>query len=158
MKSQLHGLSILFVYYINILRLQNRYLQLNKLNFQNAFSWNKLCFDSYFSVVFFLFFFTKVQMTSIGISNGWLWIENKPLPEPLLAYFTQAFMHHKATVKSLTEATPNPKTYMFLISACSCLCTIYWSQVLSGKWRCSWSSPNRRCSNYIWVINNSIDY
>ena len=43
---------------------------------------------------------------------------------------------------------------MFLISFCSCLCTIHWSQVLSRKWRCSWSSANRRCSNYIWVINN----
>ena len=47
---------------------------------------------------------------------------------------------------------------MFLVPACSCLCTIYWSQVLSGEWRCSWSSADRRCSNYIWVINNSIAY
>ena len=45
---------------------------------------------------------------------------------------------------------------MFLISACRCLCAIYWSQTLSGVWRCSWSSAGRRCSNYIWVINNSI--
>ena len=34
---------------------------------------------------------------------------------------------------------------MFLISSCSCLCSIHWNQVLSRKWRCS-------CSNYIWVI------
>ena len=47
---------------------------------------------------------------------------------------------------------------MFLNSACSCLCTIYWSQVLSGEWRCSWSSADRRCSNYIWVINNLSAY
>ena len=33
---------------------------------------------------------------------------------------------------------------MFLISPCSCLCTIYWSHVLSGEWRCSWSSADRR--------------
>ena len=32
------------------------------------------------------------------------------------------------------------------------------SQVLSGEWRCSWSSTDRRCSNYIWVINNLIAY
>ena len=25
---------------------------------------------------------------------------------------------------------------------------------LSWEWRCSWSSADRRCSNYIWVINN----
>ena len=47
---------------------------------------------------------------------------------------------------------------MFLVSACSCLCAMYWSQVLSGEWRCSWSSAERRRSNYIWVINNLIAY
>ena len=30
--------------------------------------------------------------------------------------------------------------------------------VLSWEWRCSWSSADRRCSNYIWVINNFIAY
>ena len=47
---------------------------------------------------------------------------------------------------------------MFLVSCCSCLCRIHWSQVLSRQWRCSWSSASRRCSNYIWVINNFIGY
>ena len=47
---------------------------------------------------------------------------------------------------------------MRLVSACSCLCAIYWSQVLSGEWRCSWSSAERRCCNYIWVIGNLIAY
>ena len=47
---------------------------------------------------------------------------------------------------------------MFLVSFCSGLCTIHWSQVLSREWRCSWSSADRRCSNYIWVINNFIAY
>ena len=28
--------------------------------------------------------------------------------------------------------------------------------MLSREWRCSWSSADRRCSNYIWVINNLI--
>ena len=45
-----------------------------------------------------------------------------------------------------------------IVSRLGCLCAIYWSQVLSGEWRCSWSSANRRCSNYIWVINNLIAY
>ena len=31
-------------------------------------------------------------------------------------------------------------------------------KVLSGEWRCSWSSADRRCSNYIWVINKLIAY
>ena len=47
---------------------------------------------------------------------------------------------------------------MFLISSCSCLCPIHWSQMLSWEWRCSWSSADRRCSNYIWVTNNFIAY
>ena len=47
---------------------------------------------------------------------------------------------------------------MFPVWACSCLCAVYWSQVLSREWRCSWSSADRRCSNYIWVINNLIAY
>ena len=42
--------------------------------------------------------------------------------------------------------------------SCSCLWAIYWDQVLSGEWSCSWSSADRRCSNYIWVINNFIAY
>ena len=45
---------------------------------------------------------------------------------------------------------------MLLVSSCSCLYPIRWSQVLSWEWRWSWSSADRRCSNYIWVINNLI--
>ena len=47
---------------------------------------------------------------------------------------------------------------MFLFSSFSCLCPIHWSQVLSREWRCSWSSADRWCSNYIWMINNFIAY
>ena len=46
---------------------------------------------------------------------------------------------------------------MFLVSSCSCLCPIQWSQVLEER-RCRWSSADRRCSNYIWVIDNFIAY
>ena len=45
-----------------------------------------------------------------------------------------------------------------LVSSCSCLCPIHWNQMLSRKWRCSWSSTNKRCSSYSWVINKSIAY
>ena len=64
------------------------------------------------------------------------------------------------TVKHLVQVAPNPKVYMFLVSSSSCSCfrSIHWSQVLSWEWRCSWSSADRRCSNYIWVINNFIAY
>ena len=45
---------------------------------------------------------------------------------------------------------------MSVVSSCSCLCLIRWSQVLSREWRCSWSSTDRRCFNYIWSINSFI--
>ena len=47
---------------------------------------------------------------------------------------------------------------MTLVSSCSCFCAINWSQVLSREWRCSWSSADRRCSNYSWVGNDFIAY
>ena len=47
---------------------------------------------------------------------------------------------------------------MFLVSSCSCLCPIHWSHMSSWEWRCRWSSADRRCSNYIWAINNFIAY
>ena len=37
-------------------------------------------------------------------------------------------------------------------------CRIPWNQTSSRGWRCSWSSADRRCSNYIWVIDNFIAY
>ena len=44
---------------------------------------------------------------------------------------------------------------MFLPSSWSCLSPIHWSQILSGEWRCSWSSTDRRYSSYIWLINKA---
>ena len=35
---------------------------------------------------------------------------------------------------------------------------IHWIQELSRGWRYSWTSADRRCSNYIWVINKFIAY
>ena len=52
----------------------------------------------------------------------------------------------------------NPKTWMFPVSCCSCLCPINWSQVLRREWKCSCSSADRQCPKYIWVINNLIAY
>ena len=62
------------------------------------------------------------------------------------------------TVKSLFQDALNPQIEMFLLWSSSCLCALHWSQVLSRKWRCSRSSADRRCSKYIWVINNCIAF
>ena len=64
------------------------------------------------------------------------------------------FTYRKISNMRLTKSH-NLKVFVL---ACSCLFAIYSSQVLSGEWRCSWSSTDRRCSNYIWVINNFIAY
>ena len=45
-----------------------------------------------------------------------------------------------------------------LIQTGAFLCPIHWSHVLSREWRCGWSSADRRCSNYIWVVSNFITY
>ena len=47
---------------------------------------------------------------------------------------------------------------MIIASSRIWLCPIYGSRVLSREWRCSWSNAARRCSNYIWVINNLFAY
>ena len=43
-----------------------------------------------------------------------------------------------STVKHLIWVAPNPKTSMILVSSCSWLCLIHWSQLLSQEWRISW--------------------
>ena len=70
---------------------------------------------------------------------------------------------HTACVFLVPRQTPdisriNLQTLFRLVLSCSCLCRIHWSQVFSLEWRCGWSSADRRCSNYIWVINNFIAY
>ena len=62
------------------------------------------------------------------------------------------------TVQPLIWAAPNTKTEIVLVSYCSYLCPIRWSQLISREWRCSWSSADRRCSNYIWVTTIVIAY
>ena len=47
---------------------------------------------------------------------------------------------------------------MILVSCRICLCPIHWSQMFSREWRCSRSSADRPCPNYIWVINSFIAY
>ena len=63
---------------------------------------------------------------------------------------------HNLSYRKTSKDGPNPYTYMFLVSSYRCLCLIHWSHVLNGEWRCCWSSADRRCSNYIWVIDDLI--
>ena len=65
------------------------------------------------------------------------------------------FLYTLSNLKYKSHQIPKLKC---LVLFYSCLCPIHWSQVLSWEWRCSWSSTNRPCSNYIWVINYFIAY
>ena len=56
-----------------------------------------------------------------------------------------------APTTSSFSTAQNPKTWLFLVSSCSCPWPIHWSQVLSQEWKCSWNSADRQRSNYIWT-------
>ena len=57
---------------------------------------------------------------------------------------------------SNTRRTKSPNLNASRLSSCSYICPIQWSQVLSREWRSCRGSADRRCSNYIWVMDNII--
>ena len=70
------------------------------------------------------------------------------------------FRFHVVTLQyhQVSNISRTKSQHKILIVSWGCLCRIPWSQMLSREWRCSWSSADRRCSNYIWVIDNFIAY
>ena len=62
------------------------------------------------------------------------------------------------TIKPLVLDAPNPDRCVSSRLAVVFARYIEARPVLSREWRSSWSSADRRCSNYIWVINYSIAY
>ena len=66
------------------------------------------------------------------------------------------FKHFRKEIYRQTSNISHTKSENFNVS--HLVWPIQWSQVLSWEWRCSWSSADRRCSNYIWVIDNFIAY
>ena len=77
-----------------------------------------------------------------------------PWVPQLVAFATYCSTYRKVSNISRTKS----QNLNASVWSCSCLYPIRWSRVLSWEWRCSWSSTDRRCSNYIWVINNLIAY
>ena len=73
-------------------------------------------------------------------------------------FTSQLDSSHLAYRQVSNISTKNPNYQNILALSCGCLCRIPWSQMLSREWRCSWSSADRRCSNYISVIDNFIAY
>ena len=75
-------------------------------------------------------------------------------------YLNQYWLNHQQGPLAFSREKfySNPPRMNWLQKVENYLRKIYWSQVFSGEWRCSWSSADRRCSNYIWVIKNFIAY
>ena len=91
------------------------------------------------------------RVLSIMISSKYSRHGRKALCVQSCIFFSTCDVNLYCQTSNIRHQIP---TSMFLFLPWSCLCSIHWSQVLSQEWRCSWSSASRRCSNYIWVINN----
>ena len=94
------------------------------------------------------------QSPAATSGHGWLWWKG---PDMVRYMAVAPYTWYRFTVKPRILDAPNPKTEMILImliSSWSCRCQIHWSHVFSREWRCSWSSADWRCSNYICVINS----
>ena len=59
-------------------------------------------------------------------------------------------------ISNIRRTKSQIKCFSSRLAVC-CLCSIHWSQVLSREWWFSWSSADRRCSNYIWVTNQQFN-
>ena len=79
-------------------------------------------------------------------------------PEPWFNIKMLSYQYRKSHCRDKTILRPS---YLHNgISYTGKTASLYWigAQVLSREWGCKWSSAGRRCSNYIWVINNFNDY
>ena len=76
-----------------------------------------------------------------------------------MSFLTYSFFRYTCFTNHIYHQISNVRrTKPQYLNICSCLYLIQWSHVLSQEWRCNCSSADRRCSNYIWVINNFIGY
>ena len=71
--------------------------------------------------------------------------------------------HQQSLFQAIFQVSNIRRTKSQHLNRCSyCLAATFaespWSQMLSRERRCSWSSADRRCSNYIWLIDNFIAY
>ena len=75
----------------------------------------------------------------------------------MYSYVIMRYLLHYHQTSSIRHQIPTLKNVfcrVLLLSLPKPLKPLVWSR----EWRCSWSSADRRCSNYIWVINNYIAY
>ena len=92
----------------------------------------------------------RIYRARISIIGKW-WIPGVKSTKLLLVYRQTSNISHNISQKLNVSR---------LVSSCSCLCPLHWSQLLSREWRCSWSSTDRWCSNYMYirVIINFVAY
>ena len=86
-----------------------------------------------------------------GRHHSSLHLRGKPLLCPAFPISHTSYTYVRYTVKPLIWDAPTLKCF----SSCCCRCSFHWNQGgFKREWRCSWSSTDRRCSNYIRVISN----
>ena len=82
------------------------------------------------------------------LDKGWICLPQDPIVD--VQFTTRNTIYRQVSNIRRTESQ-HLKDYRTVLP-------LSWSQMLSREWRCSWSSADRRCSNYIWVIDNFIAY
>ena len=93
----------------------------------------------------------------IGKTAIWTWDEVHPCTKgkywvtPCNTIYDNRYYHKIFDIRCTKSKNSNASRISLQLSLCNILKP-------SGEWRCSWSSADRRCSNYIWLINSLIAY
>ena len=61
-------------------------------------------------------------------------------------------LHNHTYHQTPTISHTKSKNEMLLISCCSCICPIHWSQVLSREWRCNWTGAAPTTSEWSTIL------
>ena len=97
--------------------------------------------------------------TCIQTAQNWLLMrKNEKFHDRSLKYWmTSSGRHNYRQVSNISRTKSQHLKYSRTVLRLS-LPNPLKPDVFSREWRCSWSSADRRCSNYIWVIDNFIAY
>ena len=89
---------------------------------------------------------------------GWVHTKSDSCIKFEMKFWLVNYMSHDKLTAYPSNLSYKSHQITELICFSSRLLVVCPSRVLSREWRCSWNSADRRCSNYIWVINNFITY
>ena len=83
---------------------------------------------------------------------------DKPLSEAMMFQFAELPLDRDYRKTSSISRTKSQNLIVSNLVVLLSLLNPLKPGVKSREWRCSWSSADRRCSNYIWVVDNFIAY